>query len=110
MTIAPAAPTLNTPVQVRFTPTGTPLAIRHDGQIWSVDPELDTAHWYTRNSWWETRQTIPSGIGNVVDIEHWQVQVRHTSASPLRTFHLRRDPLSEQWLLLATTDTGTAAA
>jgi hypothetical protein len=37
--------------------------------------------------------------GNVVDIEHWRVQVRRTSDSPRQTFELRRDPLSEQWLL-----------
>lgn len=110
MTIAPEAPTLNTPVDVRFTPAGTPLAIRYNGQIWSVDPELDSAHWYTRDSWWETRQTVPVGVGNVVDIEHWQVQVRLTSTSVLRTFELRRDPLSDQWLLAAITDEGAAAA
>ena len=110
MTIMPEAPSLNTPVDVRFTPAGTPLAIRHAGKIWAVDPTLDTAHWYTRDSWWETRQTVPVGVGNVIDIEHWQVQVRPTSASPFLTFHLRRHPLSEQWLLVAIADTGTAAA
>lgn len=100
MTIASEAPTLNTPVQVRFTHAGTPLAIRHDGQIRSVDLELDTAHWYTRDSWWETRQAIPAGTGNVVDIEHWQVQVRLPGpGSPLRTFQLRREPLTQQWFL-----------
>lgn len=110
MTIAPEAPSLNIPVDVRFTPAGTPLAIRYDAQIWAVDPTLENAHWYTRDSWWESRRTVPVGIGNVVDIEHWQVQVRLTSASALRTFELRRDPLSEQWLLEAITDVGTAAA
>lgn len=36
--------------------------------------------------------------------------IRLTSTSTLRTFELRRDPLSEQWLLAAITDTRTAAA
>ncbi|WP_171027514.1 hypothetical protein [Pseudarthrobacter sp. NamE2] len=48
---------------------------------------------------------MPVGAGNVIDIEHWRVQVRLGSASPLRTFELRREPLSEQWLLEAITDT-----
>jgi hypothetical protein len=110
MTIAPDAPTLNAPtlnlpVDVRFTPAGTPLAIRYDGGIWIVDPELDSLHWYTRDSWWDTRTTAPRGVGNVVDVEHWRVQVRlGASTSGLRTFELRREPLSEQWLLASIAD------
>ncbi|MBT2551262.1 hypothetical protein [Arthrobacter sp. ISL-65] len=104
MTITFDAPTLNAPslnlmVDVRFTPTGTPLAVRYDGGIWTVDPELDTMHWFTRDSWWDTRTTAPRGVGNVVDIEHWRIQVRLSSNSALRTFLLRRDPTSTQWLL-----------
>lgn len=38
-------------------------------------------------------------------IEHWRVQVRlGGSDSPLRTFELRREPLSEQRLLETITD------
>ena len=103
MTITPEAPTLSIPVDIRFTPAGTPLAVRYNGKIWAVDPTLESAHWYTRDAWWETRQTIPVGTGNVVDIEHWQVQVS-TSNSALRTFLLRREPASTQWLLDAITD------
>jgi hypothetical protein len=33
-------------------------------------------HWFTRDSWWDTRRSVPVGVGNVVDIEHWRVQVR----------------------------------
>ncbi len=36
--------------------------------------------------------------------------IRLTLTSALRTFELRRDPLSEQWLLAAITDAGAAAA
>lgn len=89
--------TLNVPVDVRFTATGTPLAVRHEGRLWAV--AADPVHWFTRDSWWETRDSVPVGIGNVVDIEHWRVQVRLSSNSALRTFELRLDPLSEQWLL-----------
>jgi hypothetical protein len=95
--------TLNVPVQVRFTAKGTPLAVRHDGRVWAVAAE--PVHWFTRDSWWESRRTAPVGAGNLVDIEHWRVQVRlGTSASALRTFELRREPLSEQWLLTSITD------
>jgi hypothetical protein len=103
MTVTTEAPTLNTPVDVRFTKTGTPLAVRHDGRIWAVTEE--PVHWFTRDSWWDTRRSVPVGVGNVVDIEHWRVQVRlGGSDSPLRTFELRREPLAEQWLLEAITD------
>lgn len=103
MTITTDAPALNVPVDVRFTAAGTPLAIRYDSRIWAVDPTLDSAHWYTRDSWWETRRNVPVGVGNVVDIEHWQVQVL-SSNSALRTFLLRREPASTQWLLEAIAD------
>ena len=103
MTITPEAPTLSIPVNVRFTTAGTPLAIRYDDPVWAVDPSLDSAHWFTKDSWWETRNTVPVGVGNVVDIEHWQVQVSSAS-SALRTFLLHREPTSTQWLLDAIID------
>jgi len=103
MTITPEAPTLNTPVDVRFTKAGTPLAVRYDGRIWAVTEE--PIHWFTRDAWWKTRRSVPLGVGNVVDIEHWRVQVRvGRSDTQLRTFELRRQPLAEQWLLEAITD------
>lgn len=102
MTIIHEAPTLNTPVDVRFTAAGTPLAVRYDGQICAVAAE--PVHWFTRDSWWETRRSVPVGVGNVVDIEHWRIQVCLGSSSPLRTFELRRHPLLEQWLLESITD------
>lgn len=103
MTATASETTLNTPVDVRFTAVGTPLAVRYDGRVWAVAAE--PLHWFTRDSWWETQRTVPVGVGNVVDIEHWRVQVRlGSSASELRTFELRRDPLSDQWLLESITD------
>lgn len=35
----------------------------------------------------------------MADIEYWRVQVRLASNSALRTFTLRREPLSSHWLL-----------
>jgi hypothetical protein len=100
--------TLDAPVDVRFTPAGVPLAVRYNGRIWVVAAE--PVRWFSRSDWWRTAKRGPVGIGNLVDIEHLQVQVRLTSTSALRTFELRRDPLSEQWLLAGITDTVAAAA
>jgi hypothetical protein len=86
-------------LEVRTGPTGKPLAIRHDGQIWLVDPATDSQHWFARDAWWNTRRTAAVGTGDVVSVEYWQVQARLGSSSALRTFTLRRDPLATQWLL-----------
>jgi hypothetical protein len=87
---------LDAPVDVRFTPAGNPLAVRYNGRVWAVMAE--PVHWFTRDSWWDTRKSVPVGIGNVVDIEHLRIQVGLASNSAMRTFTLRRDPLSSQWL------------
>lgn len=99
MTLAPEHPTTGHGIEVRFSPDGTPLAIRHDGRIWMVDPTC-TAHWYTRDAWWETRNRAAIGTGDLVNVEHWQVQATLPSAgAELRTFTLRREPLATQWQL-----------
>lgn len=88
-------------VDVRFTPAGTPLAVRHEGRIWAV--ATDPVHWFSR----DTRRTAVGGGGgdvggggDLVSIEYWRIQVRlGSSNSALRTFTLRRNPLSTHWLL-----------
>ena len=103
MTATPSETTLTTPVDVRFTAAGLPLAVRYDGRVWAVAAE--PLHWFTRDSWWESQRNVPVGVGNVVDIEHWRVQVRlGASSTALRTFELRRNPLSAEWLLTSITD------
>ena len=100
MTLAPESLTTAQDVDVRFSPDGTPLAIRHDGRIWMVDPDVHTAHWFTRDSWWETRTRAAVGTGDLVSVEHWQVQAKLPQASDeLRTFALRREPLATVWQL-----------
>ena len=91
-------------MDVRFTPAGTPLAVRHEGRIWAV--AADPAHWFARDAWWDTRRTAAVGSGDLVSIEYWRVQVRLGSRSALRTFTLRRNPLSTQWLLYDISDGG----
>lgn len=102
MTAVANETTLDVAVDVRFTPAGTPLAVRHEGRIWAV--AADPVHWFARDSWWDTQRTAAVGSGDLVSIEYWRVQVRLGSSSALRTFELRRDPLSEQWLLESITD------
>lgn len=89
---------LDVAVDVRFTPADTPLAVRHEDRIWAV--AADPVHWFTRDAWWDTRRTAAVGSGDLVSIEYWRIQVRlGSSNSALRTFTLRRNPLSTQWLL-----------
>jgi hypothetical protein len=102
MTAAANETALDVAVDVRFTPAGNPLAVRYNGRVWAV--MADPVHWFTRDAWWDTRRSVPVGIGNVVDIEHLRVQVGLAANSALRTFTLRRDPLSSQWLLESITD------
>jgi hypothetical protein len=79
------------------------LAVRFDGRIWAVAAE--PVHWFSRDAWWDTQSTAAVGSGDLVSIEYWRVQVRlGTSSSALRTFTLRRNPLSTQWLLESISD------
>jgi hypothetical protein len=89
-------------VDVRFTPAGTPLAVRHEGRVWAV--AADPVHWFARDSWWDTRRTAAVGSGDLVSVEYWRVQVRPGPNSALRSFTLRRNPLSTRWLLENITD------
>ncbi|WP_234754176.1 hypothetical protein [Arthrobacter ramosus] len=104
MTAVANETTQDVAVDVRFTPAGTPLAVRHEGRIWAV--AADPVHWFTRDAWWDTRRDAAVGSGDLVSIEFWQVQVRLGSNSALRTFTLRRKPLSAQWLLDDISDGG----
>ena len=91
-------------MDVRFTPAGTPLAVRHEGRIWAV--AADPVHWFARDAWWDTRRTAAVGSGDLVSVEYWRIQVRLGSNSALRTFTLRRNPLSTEWLLDDISDGG----
>ena len=105
MTTTIEVPTQTNELQVRTDPAGKPLAIRHDGRIWLVDPATDSQHWFGRDAWWDTQRTAAVGSGDLVSIEYWRLQVRlGTSGSALRTFTLRRNPLSTQWLLESISD------
>lgn len=95
-------PTLNDPIEVRFTQRGTPLAVRWRGRVWPVAAE--PVRWYGRWNWWEADLPAGPGHGNLVEVEYWRVQVRATSTSPLRTFELNKHPGQEGWHLIAVSD------
>ena len=93
---------MDTPVELRLTPAGMPLAVRHEGRIWAV--AADPVHWFSRAPWWLDERGAPRGVGDVVNVEYWRLQVRLSATSSLRTFTVRRDPRSEQWLLESVDD------
>ncbi|MFE4227880.1 hypothetical protein ACFRJ8_08345 [Arthrobacter sp. NPDC056886] len=104
MTLAPEAPTETSHLQVRTDPDGKPLAIRHDGRIWVVDPGTESQHWSGRDAGWDTRRAPAAGSAGPGSTEHWRVQARLCSTSALRTFTLRREPLSPGWFLADISD------
>jgi hypothetical protein len=105
MTLAPEASTQTHDLQVRTDPQGKPLAIRHDGRIWVVDPGTESQRWSGSGAVWDTRRVPAAGNGGPVSAEHWRVQARLGSTSALRTFTLRREstvprePTSPAWFL-----------
>lgn len=86
-------------LQVRTDPAGKPLAIRHNGTIWIVDPDTDSRHWYARELRGDTRRTAVVGGDDPVSVELWCVQVRSGTHSELRTVTLRREAPSKHWIL-----------
>jgi hypothetical protein len=99
MPLAPVAPTQTHDLQVRTDAKGKPLAIRHDGRIWVVDPGTKSQHWFGADDCRDTRRAPAVGSGGMVSLEYWRVQARLGSTSALRTFTLRREPPSNGWLL-----------
>lgn len=95
MTIA-AAETMGS-VEVRFTTAGIPLAVRHEGRVWAV--AADPVRWFTLWSWWDQDGSAARDTGELVSVEYWQVQVRLTATSALRTFTMRREPRNDEWVL-----------
>ncbi len=104
MTLAPVAPTQTHHLQVRTDPQGKPLAIRHDGRIWVVDPGTESQHWSGSDADWDTRRSPGVGSGGQGSAEYWRVQARLSSKSVLRSFTLRREPLSPKWFLAHISD------
>ncbi|WP_018772850.1 hypothetical protein [Arthrobacter sp. 131MFCol6.1] len=106
MTLSTEIPARTLDLQVRLDPAGKPLAIRHDGRIWIVDPATESRHWIGGDSRQATRPLAAAGGANLASSEYWRVSARLGSNSSLRTFTLRRNPRSVQWLLDDISDGG----
>lgn len=102
MTVTANETALEAAVDVRFTPAGRPLAVRHEGQIWAVS--ADPVHWFKRDVHNDMKRAATFETHDMKSVEYWRVQVGLASNSALRTFTLRRDPRSSQWLLEAIAD------
>lgn len=92
------------PAELRFTAAGVPLAVRFDGRVWPVAAE--PVHWFTRWDWWNQKVSAAVGVGDLVSVEHWQLQVHGSSSDTLRTVHVRRNPQETQWHVVAVSDVG----
>ena len=104
MTFTAEAPHWLEDIAVRFSTDGAPLAVRYDGNIWAVDPDAATAHWFGHRSWWDGSGAAAIDSGDLASVENWRLQVRLNSDSAFRTFHLRRTPGSPDWFLADVTD------
>jgi hypothetical protein len=106
MTLAPEAPIQTRELHVRTGPEGKPLAVRHDGKIWLVDPETEPQRWLGGNASRDGRRAAAAEGGDPVSVEYWRIQVRLGASSALRTFTLRREPSGGRWLLDDINDAG----
>jgi len=106
MSLSTEAPTQTHGLQVRTDPAGKPLAIRHDGRIWLVDPDTESQHQPGGDDWRATRGAPSVRSSELGSFEYWRVQARVGTNSALRTFTLRREPHSNQWRLENISDGG----
>ena len=106
MTSTIEAPARNNDLQVRLDPAGKPLAIRHNGRIWLVDPDTESQHRPGGDAGRATRRAAAVRGSELDSFEYWRVHARLGSNSALRTFTLRREPHSNQWRLENISDGG----
>lgn len=83
----PDRQTLDEPAAVRFTGTGTPLALRWRGSIWQVIGE--PIQWSSSISWLEPDSTTRS----------WRFRAQTGPASPVLEFEISTDPRWQGWRL-----------
>lgn len=95
---------MNEEVLVRFDRCNRPLAVRHDGRIWVVQPGTETVCWYTRRDGRNAEPSTADQGGDANSVENWRVRVRPAALSAIQLFHLQRDARSSVWRLLSVTD------
>jgi hypothetical protein len=88
---------MDEPAAVRFTISGTPLALRWRGRIWQVMGE--PVQWSSSSSWWEPDATALGGRGSVVTTRSWRFQAQTGLASPVLEFDISADPRWQGWRL-----------
>ena len=85
---------------VRFLPSGLPLALRWRGGLWQVIGE--PVAWSSSSSWWEpgpTPLSSPGGQGSVVTTRFWRFRAQTGPASPVLEFDMNADARWEDWRL-----------
>ncbi|WP_133082940.1 hypothetical protein [Arthrobacter sp. B1805] len=85
---------------VRFLPSGLPLALRWRGCLWQVIGE--PVSWSSSSSWWEPSTTPlggPGGKGSMLTTRFWRFQAQTGPASPVLEFDMSADPRWQDWRL-----------
>ena len=91
---------------VRFLPSGLPLALRWRGGLWQVIGE--PVSWSSASSWWEPATTPPDGPdspgalggqGRMLTSRFWRFQAQTGPASPVLEFDMSSDPRWSHWRL-----------
>ncbi len=94
---------LDETADVRFLPSGLPLALRWRGCLWQVIGEL--VSWSSSSSWWEPATTPPGapgeldGQGRMLITRPWRFQAQTGLASPVLEFDMSADPRWQNWRL-----------
>jgi hypothetical protein len=82
---------------VRFLPSGLPLALRWRGSLWQVIGE--PVSWSSSSSWWEPSTTPLGGFGSILTTRFWRFQTQTGPASPVLEFDMSADPRWQDWRL-----------
>ena len=85
---------------VRFLPSGMPLALRWRGCLWQVIGE--PVSWFSSSSWWEPSTAPPhgpAGQGRILTTRFWRFQTQTGPASPVLEFDMSADPRWQDWRL-----------
>ena len=93
---APAWHVLNEVADIRFLPSGMPLALRWRGCLWQV---IGEPVWSSSSSWWELATTPLGGRGSMLTTKFWRFQAQTGPASPVLEFDMSADPRWQDWRL-----------
>ncbi|MUK02549.1 hypothetical protein GM708_11820 [Vibrio cholerae] len=93
----PAWHVLDEVADVRFLPSGLPLALRRRGCLWQVIDE--PVSWSSSSNWWEPATTPSGGRGSMLTTRFWRFQAQTGPASPVLEFDMSTDPRWQNWRL-----------